>query len=159
MDIKGTTSKIVACSPNSPCTASVGNVCTAPSLPLDGVVCSLPACPTIYTSDHASLKGTGGWNVWSESCVMSTTFNIGIQFDEVSLEFSAMIVKIKKSSSMSGELIIDREATSGTTDRHFNVDGKLELEDVTLTGGYAVSSFVLFVLLKYSFFGVTSEIV
>ena len=121
----------------------------------------LDACPTIYTADDDRLKGTGGWNVWSESCVMSTTFTnaVTITIDEVDGIFLAKIVKIKKSSSMSGELVIDCETTCGTNCRHFYVEGTLELEDVTLKGGYAVSSFVLFVLLKYSFFAVTSEIV
>jgi hypothetical protein len=51
-------------------------------------------------------------------------------------------VKIKKSSPMVGELVIDRGATSGSN-RHFIVRGTLEMEDVTLTGGYfaSVSSF------------------
>jgi len=49
---------------------------------------------------------------------------------------------------MSGELVIDREATSGSDNRHFYVKGTLELEDVTLKGGHGVSSFVLFVLLR-----------
>jgi hypothetical protein len=52
-------------------------------------------------------------------------------------------VKIKKSASMVGELVIDRGATSGKYNRHFIVREALEMKDVTLTGGYAagVSSF------------------
>ena len=50
-------------------------------------------------------------------------------------------VKIKKSASMVGELVIDRGATSGNH-QLFYVQGTLEMEDVTLTGAYTtVSSF------------------
>ena len=117
MDIQGTTSKIVACSGNSPCTAA-GHTCSAADSSLDGVVCSLPACPAI-------VKGSN-WNEWSASCSMSATHTVA----------SGETVKIKKSASMVGELIIDRGATSGVN-RHFLVKGTLEMEDVTLTGGYA----------------------
>ena len=127
MDIFDSAFKIVACSSAStapPCTASMGNVCTAASSNMGGVVCSLPACPTI-------MEGSD-WNVWSASCAMSSTYNVN----------SGKTVKIKKSSSMSGELVIDRGATSGFANQHFDVWGTLEMEDVTLTGGYAtVSSF------------------
>ena len=126
MDIKGTTAIIVACSGtgNSPCTAA-GHTCSAAHSSLDGVLC-LPACPTI-------AEGSG-WNEWSESCKMSATHTVA----------EGETVKIKKSASMVGELIIDRGATSGNN-RHFKVQGTLKMEDVTLTGGYAgaggVSSF------------------
>ena len=85
----------------------------------------LASCPNIEEGSS--------WNVWSASCAMGTTHRVE----------SGETVKIKKSSSMSGELIIDRGATSGHN-RHFTVDGTLELEAVTLKGGYAVSSFVFF---------------
>ena len=51
---------------------------------------------------------------------------------------SGRTVKIKKSASMSGELIIDRGATSGNN-QYFLVNGALEMEDVTLKGGYAAN--------------------
>ena len=124
MDIKGTTTKIVACSGtgNSPCTAA-GHTCSAAHSSLGGVVC-LPACPAIKEGNE--------WNEWSVSCRMSATHTVK----------SSETVKIKKSASMVGELVIDRGATSGNN-RHFNVQGTLEMEDVTLTGGYVagVSSF------------------
>jgi hypothetical protein len=85
----------------------------------------LAACPTIYTDDHDSLKDTDGWNVWSASCDMGSDYIVN----------SGKTVKIKKSSSMSGELVIDRGATSGYNQLFF-VQGTLEMEDVTLTGGY-----------------------
>ena len=124
MDIKGTASKIDACSGtgNSPCTV-VGHTCSAADSSLGGVVCSLP-CPAI-------VKGSN-WNEWSASCSMSATHTVAL----------GETVKIKKSAAMVGELVIDRGATSGDN-RHFYVRGTLEMEDVTLTGGYfdGVSSF------------------
>ena len=136
MDIKGSSSKITTCTTNSPCTASIGtgSTCSAASLPLDGVLCSLPACPAIEEGSD--------WNIWSASCAMGT-HNFNVYPSKVIS--SGQIVKIKKSSSMSGELVIDREATSGN-DRHFVVSGTLEMEDITLQGGSTVSS-VSFVLL------------
>ena len=123
MDILDPGSKIVACSGNSPCTASIGNTCTAAAYSFGGVVCRLPACPAI-------VEGSS-WNEWSASCRMSTTHTVA----------SGDTVKIKKSAAMVEELIIDRGATSGNN-RHFFVQGSLEMEDVTLTGGYTtVSSF------------------
>ena len=113
-------------------------------------MCSLPECPPIYTADHAYLKDTDGWNVWSASCAMITS---GDTFHNVAL---GKTVKIKKSASMVGELVIDRGSdTSGSSNRHFGVDntGTLEMEDVTLKGGYAVSSFCSFcIVMKYSCF-------
>jgi len=89
----------------------------------------LAACPTIYTAEAAEVQGTGGWNVWSASCAMGSQYTV----------VTGKTVKIKKSLSMSGELVIDR----GGGGRHFLVKGTLEMEDVTLTGGHAngVSSF------------------
>ncbi len=112
MDIKGTTSKIVSCSGNSPCTAS-GHTCSAAHSSLDGVVC-LPPCPNIVEGND--------WNEWSASCSMSTTHKVAL----------SKTVKIKKSAAMSGELIIDRGATNAPK-RHFLVSGTLEMEDVMLS--------------------------
>ena len=123
MDIKGDMTKIVACSGNSPCTAA-GHTCSAAHSSLGGVVC-LPACPVIE-------KGND-WNVWSASCRMSATHTVAL----------GDTVKIKKSASVVGELIIDRGSDTSGYNRHFTVNGALEMEDVTLIGGYAdgVSSF------------------
>ena len=122
MDIKDPGSKIVACSGNSPCTAA-GHTCSAAHSSLDGVVC-LPACPAI-------VKGSS-WNVWSASCSMSADHTVK----------SGETVKIKKNASMVGELVIDRGSATSGDNRHFFVQGTLEMEDVTLTGGYTtVSSF------------------
>ena len=136
MDSKGTVAKITACSAtgDNPCTASIGNVCSAASSDKGGVVCSLPACPAI-------VKGND-WNEWSASCSMSTTHTVE----------SGDTVKIKKSASMVGELVIDRGSATSGNNRHFLVEGRLEMEDVTLKGGYAVSSFVLCILCDYLLF-------
>ena len=92
----------------------------------------LAACPTIYTADDDSLKDTDGWNEWSTSCSMSATHTVA----------SGDTVKIKKSAAMVGELVVDRGSATSGFNRHFAVEGTLEMEDVTLTGGYhAVSSF------------------
>ena len=93
----------------------------------------LAACPTtIYKDVTSQVEATGGWNVWSASCDMSTTHVV----------LSGETVKIKKSAAMLGELVIDRGSdTSGFGNRHFLVYGTLEMEDVTLKGGHAVSSF------------------
>lgn len=84
----------------------------------------LAACLSISTS---------GWNEWSASCSMSTMYTVA----------EGNTVKIKKSASMSGELIIDRGMAvyEDGDNRHFWVAGTLEMKDVTLTGGYTVSSF------------------
>ena len=51
-------------------------------------------------------------------------------------------MKVRKDSSVSGPVVIDRQATSGSYNRHFYViGGSLEMEGVTLTGGYDVSFF------------------
>ena len=99
----------------------------------------LATCPTtIHKVGDTQVAGTDGWNEWSESCVMGNTHAVS----------SGDTVKIKKSSSMSGELVIDRGSdTSAEFNRHFMVYGTLEMEDVTLKGGHGVSSFGLFVLL------------
>ena len=78
MDISDTGNKVATCSVNDPCTASIGNVCSAASSSKGGVVCSLPACPTIYTSTaNVPEVQTGGWNMWSASCAMGThDFNV-----------------------------------------------------------------------------------
>ena len=83
----------------------------------------LPACPTI-------VKGST-WNEWSASCSMSATHTVA----------KGETVKIKKSAAMVGELVIDRGSATSGINRHFIVSGTLEMEDVTLTGGYAVSFF------------------
>ena len=86
-------------------------------------MCSLPACPTISAGND--------WNEWSASCRMSSTHTVE----------AGDTVKIKKSASMSEELVIDRGSATSGDNRHFLVKGTFEMEDVTLTGGYSTVSF------------------
>ena len=86
----------------------------------------LVACDFKFSDE---LGSTGGWNVLSESCVLGSTINVG----------SGKTMKVKKDPSVSGPVVIDRQATSGDN-RHFFVEGSLEMEGVTLKGGYSVSS-------------------
>ena len=92
-------------------------------------------------SDDPSLASTGGWNVLSESCVLGSRIDVN----------SGKTMKVKKNPLVSGPVVIDRQATSGSFNRHFYVNGgNLEMEGVTLTGGYAVSLF--FCCIFFSFF-------
>ena len=78
-------------------------------------MCSLPACPAI-------VEGSS-WNEWSASCFMSATHTVA----------EDKMVKIKKNTSMSGELVIHGQDAR----RLFRAyRSTLELEDVTLKGGY-----------------------
>ena len=129
MDIDGDTTKIITCTGNNnPCTTSE-QICSAAVSPLVGVVCLVP-CPTIYTADAAEVQATGGWNVWSTDCKMSSTYNVQ----------AGTTVKIKKDPTMdSKQLIIDRGGATSGSNRHFVVAGALaalEMEDVTLKGGF-----------------------
>jgi hypothetical protein len=92
---------------------------------------AIPACPPVYTEEASEVAATGGWNVWSASCAMGSTYTV----------VSGKTVKIKKHATMSGELVIDRGGrTSASPGRHFVVNGGiLELEGMTLKGGYASS--------------------
>ena len=135
MDISDSKSKITTClSGSSPCTASFGGTtCDSAAPDKGGVVCS--SCPAIVE---------GNWNIWSSSCTMGSQYKVE----------AGKTVKIKKSSSMPGELVIDRGSDTIGTNFHFYVEGTLEMEDVTLTGGHAVSSFIIVrcFVVKDSFF-------
>ena len=84
---------------------------------------AIEQCPTILYSTDATLSGTNGINVWDKSCTIGSDITL----------LSGKTAKIKKISSMSGELVLDREATNLANGRHFNVYGALEIEGVTLT--------------------------
>ena len=57
MDIKGTTSKIVACSPNNPCTTDYGGTTCASASPAAGVLCTQSQCTTpTSTSAYGSAS-------------------------------------------------------------------------------------------------------
>ena len=83
--------------------------------------------PTFLFVDDASLTATGGYNLLTESCVMGDQFSIP----------SHKTLKIKKKSSVSGKVVMDRQATKENPGRHFYVNkGTLLIEGITLTGGY-----------------------
>jgi len=77
-------------------------------------------------ADDASLSGSDGWNVLSASCNLGSDFTVPL----------GKTLKIKKDPTMDGELVIDRQATQSNPGRHFMVRGTLNIEGVTLTGGY-----------------------
>ena len=86
----------------------------------------LTVCGTWKFADDASLSGSDGWNVLSASCNLGSDFTVP----------EGKTLKIKKDPTMDGELVIDRQATSSNEGRHFYVQGTLNIEGVTLTGGY-----------------------
>jgi len=107
----------------------------------------LGSCDLKY-SDHSDLVSTGGWNVWSASCELSSQSTV-----------RKATLKLKKDSAMGGELVVDRQATSVSTGRHFWVrtQGILEVDGITLTGGYGKSvrsplCYCYFIFLNTNFF-------
>ena len=88
------------------------------------------ACPTFLYADDDALAGTDGYNVLTASCTMGSDMTVA----------TGKTLKIKKDPSVVGEISIDRQATSANKGRHFYVQGNLEMEGITLKGGYAVSS-------------------
>ena len=92
-------------------------------------VCRYPNnCPTVLYSDNVALSGTNGYNVWSTSCNMISQMGIS----------TGKTVKIKKSSSMSGELVIDRGGDSATNPGKIfwlSSSATLIMEDVTIANG------------------------
>ena len=54
---------------------------------------------------------------------------------------SGQTLKVKKDTLVSDPVMIDRQATISNPGKHFSVEGKLEMEGVTLTGGFTVSFF------------------
>jgi hypothetical protein len=106
----------------------------------------LTQCPTFKFVDDNSLSGSNGVNILSASCTMGSDFSGGWNDFLIPL---GKTLKIKKDPTMVGELVIDRQATSSAVGRHFQVEGNLFVEGVTLTGGY-VSAF--FYLISMMFF-------
>ena len=94
----------------------------------NGCESDLPLCVFVL-SDDASLSGTDGYNVLTESCYMTSTF------PSIS---SGQTLKIKRDDSVVNEIVIDRGgAIPALSGRLFNVyGGALEVEGVTLTGGF-----------------------
>ena len=104
-------------------------------------------------TEYVCLADPDGWNVWSTSCVMGSQ-NPFADFGD-STSGTVTVVKIKKSSSMTGELVIE------INKKHFEVEyGELELEDVTLSGGSAdVSFFVLCIVVKTCIHSLTAAVI
>ena len=108
---------------------------------------NLVACPTFLFADDKALEGTGGYNVLTESCVMGDQFS----YDSAAVDNKCThcknnggipygkTLKIKKDPSVVGEIVLDRQATSANKGRHFEVEGTIVMEGITLTGGYEVS--------------------
>ena len=100
----------------------------------------LAACDLKF-SDDASLTSSDGWNVLSASCEIGSDISVG----------TGKTMKVKKDSSVSSAVVLDRQATSVSQGRHFSVSGgTLEMEGVTLTGGYIVSFIGLILLIFLS---------
>jgi hypothetical protein len=99
----------------------------------------LAACDLKF-SDDASLTSSGGWNVLSASCEIGSDISVN----------TGKTMKVKKHSSVSSEVVLDRQATSSSRGWHFLVSGALEMEGVTLTGGYSVSFIGLILLIFLS---------
>ena len=95
------------------------------------------ACPTFLYADDDALAGTDGYNVLTASCTMGSQMVVA----------NGKTLKIRKDPSVVGEISIDRQATSVNRGRHFHVYGNLEMEGITLKGGYAVSSITSNILL------------
>ena len=109
----------------------------------------LAACDTSTWkfADDASLSGSGGWNILSASCTLG---HLGTNNHfEVP---SGKTLKIKKDPTMAEELVIDRQATQSNQGRHFQVAGTLNVEGVTLTGGYVSAIDCIFEFLRSLFF-------
>ena len=85
----------------------------------------LVACDLKFSVDL--LASSGGWNVLSASCVLGGMIRVG----------SGQTMRVKKDPSVSGPVVIDRQALAYSPDgRHFYVrGGTLEMEGVTLKGG------------------------
>ena len=106
----------------------------------DVTTCTAFVCDLKF-SDDPSLASTDGWNVLSESCMLGSGTNNGIP---VSISYpikSGQTLKVKKDTLVSDPVVIDRQATISNPGKHFSVEGKLEMEGVTLTGGFTVSFF------------------
>jgi TolA-binding protein len=81
-------------------------------------------CTWKFVEDDASLSG--GWNVLSANCTLGSDFTVPL----------GKTLKIKKDPSIVGVLVIDRQADEENPGRHFYVSGTLNVEGVTLTGGF-----------------------
>ena len=93
------------------------------------------SCPTFLYADDAALAASNGWNLLSVSCTLGAQIFV-----------NGARMKIKKDPSAEGVVEVDRQATSENKGRHFYVvnGAVLEVEGLTLTGGYANVRFLFF---------------
>ena len=78
----------------------------------------LGACDLKFSEDP-SLASTGGWNMLLASCEMGSEITVS----------SGKTMKVKNNPSVSGPVVIDRQATNSNPGRHFAVrGGRLEME-------------------------------
>jgi hypothetical protein len=89
----------------------------------------LAACAEFKFDDDSSL--VDGWNVLSASCEMASDFTVP----------TGKTLKIRKNPLVTETVVLDRQGSSSSRGRHFIVDGgTLEMEGLTLTGGYGNSA-------------------
>ena len=100
------------------------------------------SCPTFLLANDDALAASDGWNLLNASCTLGTT---------ISLDGAGKRMKIKKDPSAEGVVEVDRQATSENKGRHFLVvnGAVLEVEGLTLTGGYETVRFLVFFLLLF----------
>ena len=104
------------------------------------------SCPTFLYDDHADLVASDGWNLLSVNCTLgATTYVNGA---------SGKRMKIKKDPSAVGAVVVDRQATSENPGQHFQVysGAALEVEGLTLTGGYSSVRFLSFFSILFLIF-------
>jgi hypothetical protein len=95
------------------------------------------SCPTFLYADDAALAASNGWNLLSVSCTLGA---------QIEVNGAGKRMKIKKDPSAEGVVEVDRQATSENKGRHFYVvnGAVLEVEGLTLTGGYEDVRFLFF---------------
>ena len=115
----------------------LSSVSSSDSVTLVGGRRLVASCPTFLYADHDDLAASNGWNLLSVSCTLGTQINVN---------GAGKRMKIKKDPSAEGVVEVDRQATSENKGRHFNVQNGavLEVEGLTLTGGYEYVRFLFF---------------
>ena len=86
------------------------------------------ACPTdLKYKDDASLAESNGWNLWSSSCRLENTIVVPL----------GKTLKIKQDTTgQAGAIVVDRQGSSASNGKHFEVQGNLVVERLHLQGGY-----------------------
>ena len=95
-------------------------------------------CPTFLLANDQALVASDGWNLLRVSCTLGT---------EIVVNGAEKRMKIKKDPSAVGVVEVDRQATNDNRGRHFHVEngGALEVDGLTLTGGYEDVCFCFFI--------------